>query len=550
MEVETLKNTERFVMLEAVFSSITIYFKAIAGLMELINPSLFHKYKELDKCVRSGLAQGKELAARASSLEEIIKFYYVMGGVQVAMEQMADLVKNPYYDELLTIEKSMTTKMQLNQTKFNLFGSLRRLHEVLMNEDPRIFKQVVDSLDIKNNYEKVLEDIKRYETPNKLLIYIVKSILNLHDVEHLIRPKLEAFKDVVLEKQPPLNPRFAFATDSSLAWTVSLYGLIPTTPYLNSKDLLTGTLPYKYNVLKSELENLIDETTDKSLLIINRSVGRNIDYNVLPLVDAKYIEKHKLWTNRNSGLNKLVWRRFDTVREIPTESSGPNFTKYDRGTEDWIVVETTDWKYYRLLGRAFGDLYVPRVTVDKILNGVSMRPLAYHNIQEYYILNRAGEVRRESLLNWYDELKLKTPPTDALKTNMLNELVENFKPEGITTEQAFVEKCREGYKRIVSKHLIKYLEAERIRARELKASFALHLDDIFREFRRKLESAIAKIVHPGLFSKRSDMSKHLVDIYRDIMKETIEDMDSPPSKWQSVEKTLKEFYIETRGMGL
>jgi hypothetical protein len=179
-----------------------------------------------------------------------------------------------------------------------------------------------------------------------------------------------------------------------------------------------------------------------------------------------------------------------------------------------------------------------------------MRPLAYHNIQEYYILNRAGEVRRESLLNWYDELKLKTPPTDALKTNMLNELVENFKPEGITTEQAFVEKCREGYKRIVSKHLIKYLEAERIRARELKASFALHLDDIFREFRRKLESAIAKIVHPGLFSKRSDMSKHLVDIYRDIMKETIEDMDSPPSKWQSVEKTLKEFYIETRGMGL
>lgn len=552
MEIKKLKDTERFEIFENVLKLSSDYFEAIRQHMELNNPDLYKTFTRLQTEAATAIKAAHDLAGRISSLDDVVKFYTLSGEIQSALEQLVDIVKNPYYADLITIDKSMTYKMQIQQVKINLQNGLANYKRIVEVEDREIFQQVAEALDVKTNYESIINDIRKYEAPNRLLIYIMKAILNVVDAENLLRGKIEHFKDNIISTKHDLSPAMAQSADTPLSWQVFRRGLIPTTPYLSVGDLLRECFGYAHDDASSLVDNLDKATGRHSVLIIHKHVGKEIDFNVLPIIDTAYIEKHKLYTNRNNGLNKMIWRRFDTIRDVTSDKTPTpprNYTEIDNKTPRWLLLENTG-ALYRVLGRAFGDLYVDKEIVDQIRNGVTQRPEAYHDICEYYILNRGGEARGRDIVRWFDEMKLKTTPTEGMKQNMLDELVQSFTPDeswlGENGVEKFAQACRTGYQRVVSRHLIRYLEAEKITSREVKVSFAIKLDDIFREFRRRLETSIRKFVHGGLFTKRAKYGEHLRMIYRDVMNDVIQDMDSAPSKWQSLEMTLKEFYIEYR----
>jgi hypothetical protein len=350
---------------------------------------------------------------------------------------------------------------------------------------------------------------------------------------------------------PNVNIAQHFAeAESSPQWYFNRMGVFPTTPYDDLSVVVKDVYGGNYDDALDAKENLsrLSTHTGNAVLIIQKGVNREIDFNLLTVLDQDYVNAHDLNTNRIAGLNKKILARFDVVKDMNLrKGDSPAFDFIGQPTEKYIVLETNGEKY-RVLGRGFGQHTVERELIDKIKKGVSLRPQAYHDICEYYILNRAGEARRRNLLSYYDEMKRVSPSVDAMKKAMLKDLVDEVKITGkLTNLEDFEQLCRSNYTHIISRHIMKFLEMDKIESREVRVTTAVKLDDLLREFRRKLETAMRKVLHPGLFVHRKDMEAHLRAIYHDIMKDVIEDMDAPPSKWQSLDIGLKEFYIQHRG---
>lgn len=541
MDVSTLKESPRFDILENILNSISEYFKPIERFMQLYHPDQHKYFLQLTADATNELEASRRASASLSSLDDVITLYGKLGKVQSNVGVMLDIIKNPYYSDLLSTGLSQAHHQRLVQVKFDIAMEIAKMKQKVAKEDETIFAKLTDSLDLATKYETVVEQLRKYDVPNRLIIYIIKRMLQVADCEQLVRQKLEQFKNVILET-PVQNIGAKMPTsETSMEWIVNHRGLIPVTPYEDATKALKDI-----GVEHSEGDALDSlKKTTKYIVVINKGYGREIDFNYLTVLDDEYIAANELHTKRTSGVNKKIWKRFNVINPVPTAGLDLGvLSEYGQRNAECTILETPNGKQFRRLGLKYGDMTVSSDVVNAIKNGIHLRAGAYHDIMEFYILNRAGEVKRNNILQWYDELKTKAMPTDSMKKAVLQELVEKFNVPKKHTVDDFVEAARTGYESILAKHVLVYLGEDRLMGRETKATFAVKLSNLMREFNRQLNTSVRKIVHPALFTKRADMDKHLRDVYRDIMQDAIEGMDAPPSKWQGVETSLKEFYLK------
>ncbi len=516
------------------------YFKPVEHFMRLFNPEQHAYFNKLSKESHDTLEEAFLAAKKLSTLDDVIEIYGILGKIQFDLDIMLNIIKNPYYFDMLSVGLSDAHHQRIVQVKFDIMMQNERLKQQIAREDVGIFTQLVDSLDLPKNYESVLMQLSKHTSPNRLIIYIIKRTLQVADCEHLIIGKLEKFKDVILGTQQCDVSGMMQTSESSMEWIVPNRGLFPVTPYEDASKALKD-VGIEHSADRPVSQSLGD--SGKYVVVINKGYGREIDFNYLTVLDDEYIAANDLYTKRTSGVNKKISKRFNVISPVEIKPLGDKIlTEYGARQPQCVVLETPNGEQYRRLGIRYGDKSVDSGIIDRIKQGVGMRALAYQEIMEFYVLNRGGEAQRDRIVQWYDEKKTDGRSTEGMKSAMLAELISSFKPPAEPNVDNFTSEIRDNYVKIVTKHVVKYLGNDRFMGREAKITFVAKIADVMREFNRNLNSSIRKNLHPGLFTARADMAKHLLDVYSDVMRDTINAVDAAPSKWQSTERSLKEYY--------
>jgi len=556
MEIDKLSKTKRFDILDSLHETTFGYIEALHGILVNADPVADKRHHRLEGEIVKGIRESRRLSAEmtknqsAVTLDDVLKFYGTLETVKLAMQIVMEAVSSQYYFELLKATRSITF---MDQAKIwrRLVREMRiKYRDVEKSEDAVVFASVIGIVDVGKNYRAILDTIRRHPAPNRLAIKLMSIMANNTDVR--LGPIIERYKDVVLQSPVMVHPDTSRHVESPLVWIVGCVHVIPATPYMEPAALFREYFDYAYDLSATLTEN-VTRATGKSSIVIMKNVTREIDYNILPILSAEYYTRHKLFTNSENGINKLIWKRFDTVRDVQTGPPDDNFVvNAIHGIGECVVVENTGMQC-RLLSYKFGNTSVDIATMNRIITGVSQRPTAYGAIAEYYILERCGDPRGRDLPRLYEARIVKPTPTDSLKRNILEDLKTQYEPDvtlvGNEAMERFVAVCRDAniYRPTLTRHVAKYLELREIKTRELRATFVVKMDTIIREFRRRLEDAIKQHINVGIFSARTDYRAYLMGAYSDVMNTVIETLDSAPSTWQSVDVTLKEYFIMQRG---
>lgn len=555
MEIEKLSKTERLGLVDMLYETSSDYLNELHGILRSADPLADKRYFRLRDEIGKGIAGLKQQSdtlsrnAATSSLDDVLKFYNTLETVKLNLQIVIEAVNNSYYFELLKSTRSMSFMDRARIWQMRVNEIRHKYREVELAEDAVIFASVIRALELSKNHKSVTETIRRHPAPNRLSIKLLSEIARIG-----VTPAyaiLERYKDVALETRPMPHPDTARHVEAPASWIAGCVHLTPATPYMDPKNLLREYFDYTYDETTPLAENF-SKAAKMSCIVIMKDVTREIDYNILPVLSPEYYTRHKLFTNRENGINKLIWRRFDTLRETPhgehvdnfLQSEVPNSTRY-------TFVEYTG-VLCRVVSQRFGELSVDVSVKNRVVNGVSMRPEAYGEIAEYYILDRCGDPRGRDLPKMYDLRPVKSRPTDSLKKNILDDLTASYTPdttlEGFAAFSKFTAFCRDGavYRPVVTRHVVKYLDVREFKSRELRSTFIVKIDGILREFRKKLEDAIARQINVEIFRQRSDYDVYLKGAYRNLISGVIEALDAAPSVWQSVDTTLKEYFMSQR----
>lgn len=542
----------RFRSLRELLRTLTEYYKIASDTMVRVDPGTNERFaKELAE-LPSLIDTAEKTRSTAGTLAQHLTASAQLEHIIVMLFGLASIINTPYYEEKLTMSKSVGFQTQIREYIARITGIITTYKNRATTQDQTEIPEIVKGLKLSDpvSRDTAIKDILNTPTPSKLLIEVAKAVI-VEDPTAIkqLSPHIDALKTSILGGlgviEAPTQPQ----ASSIEPWLTYMCDLIPSTLYVTAAELCVMIDPkYVYDTSASPHDNFIAISGENSTLWIPRTASREVDYCVSPLIDPVYIEKHQLVTNPQSGINKKVVKRFSSLRDIPggTASGNPVFTM--KGPECYVVCELGG--HVRLVSQSMSKLTIPTELAARMLKPLSDRPLNYNEIITGYVLSIGEALEYRLLIKWYEDARLSADVQTAdFKVSLLKKLVDgvSIDPLKHNSVHGFTTLCENSYQQPLIGETMKLLGERNISGREKRSTFTIRMSGLINAFNQSLESIIKSKLTPSLFTTRGDVNRHLIGLYSDVMKATIEDLDKPPSKFLQLGITLKEHFIKTRG---
>lgn len=530
--------------------SLAEYFKIAGDVMVRIDPTTYERFKHELIMLPKQLETVSKDVATARTLSSILKTTAEVERIASTSFSLAALITTPFYEERLMTSKSVGFQQTVREQIMRITGIMNTYRKRSPSEDKEVIAQVLGVMDFKTGKAEIVKDLQNTTATSQLLIEIIRRLLSEDPSLYTdLISTIERLKDGTLGTSPPIELKLPKYIEPQMTY---LHGLYPITLYMSAEELCkiinTG---YSYDKSLSHIDNILKSIPDSdSVILIERTAEREVDYNVLSLTSPEYITAHDLHTNQIAGINKRILRRFATLRDVLIDANVAKSAPVSviRGEKCYIVT-TMNINTCRLMGTQDDKLYVDTAIAQQILQPISMRPTAYSEVCSDYILGRGEILEHQLLIKWYEESReASLLQTGEYKAQLLKHLVDSVEidPRRDANPKMFTELCNNSYERILITDTMKFLGERKLEGREKKTTVAFRMDGLMTAFRNVLESVIKERVRDDSFRERADMERHLKGLYEDIMKNTIERLDTPPSRFQQLGITLKEHYLKTR----
>jgi len=323
------------------------------------------------------------------------------------------------------------------------------------------------------------------------------------------------------------------------------YNLVPYEMSMPPQDLFKK---YKIEYIHGDKNNFPNLAVAAKLNVcaIFKSGESPLEFNIRGLVDPEYIERHELKVSMSSGVTKKMIEKFNTYKKLKPPPGKKNnhkniIAKYS-DEADWLVLETINGAYWRRLSH-MGALAIKASNISGLINGLTLRPHVYNDLQAQAILAKCFDSRSPLILSNYISSTANKLPSDVIKNGVHADLVKLYlaQPPGISKFITYFTSDKIAH--AVENRLHRSFEVAIIDV-NLLASRETVIENIIWEFTKAIEILVRD--KRDLVTRASKMDpKYLDQELREIHDLIINgaiDMLDKTGKWNTPDLSLSEFY--------
>ncbi len=461
-------------------------------------------------------------------VKKLIDVYTIFNTCESLIPDVVTVVNNKQYLDMYStgVSESLVSNMKMERKQ--IADSYESYNELLVTE-----KKSWDLLKpISTSGEQIYDYIVESGVTNKLVIRLLSFIIDNLSGKKL--EKLEKFidslKDAVLGTEKPIKVNYVT--------NLPKYGL---TICSDDMDLDKHTLDKSYNLLK-----------------IWKVSKRAVTFNPLPLMDADYIASHGWSTNDYIGLNTDVVKRFSNIVAYKNDEEKYSIEYNDNNSLYTHILETENGTTWHILGHKTSNNgngkvggnnkdAVSRLISDKMVAGISMRDEQYNKLQLQQLETDMmhNPVQLKTWMKEFETVKKNLGDIHTMRNHMINQFGKHIQSYLGENSIKNVEEFRDT---LLDEDIVGEIVSDELFSRysidysdyEDALSFLSQVQNTVDEFYRQLGSNCV-----NLSSQLPDFSTdRIVSVYKKIITQTIDDLDQPPSKWRTIEVTLKGFITE------
>lgn len=275
--------------------------------------------------------------------------------LEFASEDKYDLI-NSVYNKFSKIEELISSLFNILFTKDNIAyrNSLLSENSALLEDiERRRMVEYLGEIKEKNegNDKVVFAGFNNLKESLQFILKVEKSDSELQTLNRFI---LYLLNDVMKDKSP-------FNKDLAKN-IVEKYKNIE----LDVKTIVQTEFPYLSRVNLTPVDRFAIENIDRivhgivdsrkvNLLIMYISSSHPMEFTLDPLINAEYIEKHRLFVSDNTGLNDIFIKKSETIIEFNNGESSNEWkiaTNEINPANKWMVMEVYNNTHYRFLSKS------------------------------------------------------------------------------------------------------------------------------------------------------------------------------------------------------
>lgn len=530
------------------------YVKAVGDIISRNNPTDMHQIN--NKLTQINDILSKELIELTFNdtddkiLDKIMAIYDNWYIVDSIVKLFYDVYNNESYvaSYLISMSSTFASNLALEKNKIKYYYDEYTM--MSSEQDERIFNKIYS----KNKDMNLLYNFAmKYENNiNKFTNSLFGHIINNSEVfGKRIEAIIEKQKDSVLNCKRSENATYLILKSN----------LVPLTKFMQLHDLLS-----MLKIDGNDIEFIKNNQQEIGMIILNNSNKTPIEFNIKELVDHKYIIENGLNIPLEHPLNKRIIEKYDTlgILKVNDKDSLPFMQKYKGFTDNWYVIETiNNGLHFRLLGKIGGQLFVNEKDIMNLVHGISTRPMKYNELQVSNIKTFGLDDKSENILRDYAEYIKNNESIEAMKNTIIDKFIDNYKKTIILPNINNISDFKNfiGDNNMLSAVLgeIYYL----LNKKFTKTGDKLHeeyllthivnsfeiIEKISKEFNHniileKLSERMFKETH------RNDLGDKLMNIYKNIVKVTMDKMEKDGTLHKFILTSLKNYYFERKNFSL
>jgi hypothetical protein len=522
-------------------------------------------------------------------------------------------------DSLDAMRLIVTNKKYQNEAFLNMSDSFKESYIRALSEANKIYRNIVTAANTKE-YEMIYAMFDRAthvdtssnatlleianicaETSkvNDLVLYFLSRIVARS--AHLPRDIAERLKNAVTRHQDRImNARRIVWQKSDVHVTypprlMVRCGLVPITPYMPFVDLYAAMRAFDELPPMNAFDQLATHFAKTYVVVVVEISDKDplLEYNILPLIDDNYIAANEMGTDKNSGLNARIQRRFDTIKQIGAPQK-ENKTRVkvlggSRDSDRAAIVFYAAGDNYRIMGRRLGVIgmatpalqhadrpkyktnggadsnialiTVPLNTIGDLINGVNTRIANHNAIIADQVFQRAPIEKFGTFAARFEEEA--SAPSKSLEVAfdiIIKELKLRFEKGDDSTPRtnydlymmlAPVDDITAVLTSVTKTHISRDMSMQPASGMEAIVSLAVKCDKLIsrflRTYRPMLQEAMqAQKITVQRVAEVNDARAFLCGFYIDVVERVLDEINAPPSIFDEIGYSAKEFYENWR----
>lgn len=275
--------------------------------------------------------------------------------LEFASEDKYDLI-NSVYNKFSKIEELISSLFNILFTKDNIAyrNSLLSENSALLEDIER--RRMIEYLgEIKEKNEgndKIA--FAGFDNVKESLQFILKVEKSDSELQTLNRFILYLLNDVMKDKSPFNKDLAKNIVEKYKNIELDVKTIVQTEfPYL-SRVNLTPVDRFAIGNIDRIVDGIVD-SRKVNLLIMYISSSHPMEFTLDPLINAEYIEKHRLFVSDNTGLNDIFIKKSETIIEFNNGESSNEWkiaTNEINPANKWMVMEVYNNTHYRFLSKS------------------------------------------------------------------------------------------------------------------------------------------------------------------------------------------------------
>ena len=518
----------------------------------------------------------------------ISELYIMLETLDVKMHTAINIISDPLYIKLLTVNMSHTFNNNMTSFRKNLIEMITAFEKKIINEDgEEVLSDIYTLINPVEHLSVFSTWIENNTLITQFVIYMVKRLVSEIPSDgprkgYAIKMvnKIEKLKDITLCNND--NPYINLTLDNITQNLTSRHGLVPISKYFVAEEaekslcevidsFLTEKEPdfIHKETAGGTLENILAARYNAKVVHVPKFSNKLIEFNILPLVDGNYVKKNNLETAAASGLNNKIINRFSTVKKIDLKNTevvantvNPLFFGEDTATRG-LVIQSVNGEHFRLMSINIQHVFTPLEVIDHIRKGLHLRSHYYNKIMENEILGKALDAKHRAILNKFESSTLANVASDGIKRKLIDMCIDSVSNELTTflkykvtvrdiqhlfTSEAMLNQIQKN----VNKVFVESIDPPQVSLGddelEVGLSYISNLNFIMaktvKEYLSNCNSLFASNkITQATIRETKDMYGYLLGWYRDLITNTVEILDAKPMSINEMETTLKKVLL-------
>lgn len=350
-----------------------------------------------------------------------IKFFDDLEDGMNQADELYDMVNTSHFYVDSVRDKSTTFGDELSLK----IKALKKVVHSLRSHIKLVLPDLIQEYMKDKSKQKIVDDIIENNYNNVFVITMLKIIHKTSEPPEKIRIN----KYITLLKNQILGTvNLDTYTDYDAVQSILINaGFVPASDFMTEAEILDNIkkelrrIPYsggdeEQGILHDEIiggakiaEPAIVKKLQKeklSFMVLKRTVGTPVVYNIDAYISAKYISDNNMETKNGEGITDNFIKRFSTPRFLDKSKSwdgtGMISAHLDDSKSHSFIIETLDGITYRFLSVAKYYISVKTDIIKHLQNGIGTRHDDYNAIHERQIMKNAFNISGISIMKQYE----------------------------------------------------------------------------------------------------------------------------------------------------